>query len=251
MRVFIGGETSGVLRRAFRAMGHDAWSCDVLPAEDSFAHHIVGDMFDGLDQMRRLDGWVPDLAIFHPTCTMHTLAGAWAFKDPDFDRYPGVGYHQKVGPGTLVGGARRVARLKAEAEVERIKALPIRVKVIENPRGTLPTRTSLGKPIDVVQPYEFGDDASKATCLWAFDYYGKRLPHLKLRRNPSDRILGRFVNGVERWSNQTDTGQNRLTPGPDRWSQRSRTYEGIAWAIAAQLPLVAHDILNQRDTIAA
>jgi hypothetical protein len=81
------------------------------------------------------------------------------------------------------------------------------------------------KPDQIVQPYWFGDDASKSTCLWL---YG--LPKLV----PTNRVHGRIVDGRERWSNQTDTGQNRLSPSPDRWKIRSKTFQGIADAMAAQ-----------------
>ena len=230
MRVFIGMETSGMLRRRFAALGHDTISCDMLPSEDGPSrHHYIGDVFQTLHYLRKRRQWWPDLAIFHPTCTYHTLAGAWAFGDGP--------YHQKVQPGTLVGAARRNARVQAEADVENLKALPIWRKVIENPRGTLPTRTSLGRPHDVVQPYEFGDDASKATCLWFFDAEGNPVPDMALPRDPRKRVPGRLVERggrfVERWANQTDSGQNRLPPGVDRWKERSRTYPGIADAMVA------------------
>lgn len=223
MRVFIGMETSGALRSRFSRQGHDVISCDTLPAEDSggCGRHIVADVFHTLTDLAS-HGWRPDFAIFHPTCTFHTLSAAWAFKDGP--------YHQKVKPGTLVGAARREARELAEADVERIKALPIKRKVMENPRGTIPTRTSLGSPQQVVHPYQFGDDASKATCLWLWN-----TPPLPI--DPAKRVAGRIVehNGkmVERWSNQTDSGQNRLTPSDDRWKDRSRTFPGIADAMTA------------------
>lgn len=236
MRVLVGMETSGALRRRFQAQGHDVRSIDVLPAEDDGVGHIVGDVFEVLGQLWRR-GWWPDLGIFHPTCTYHTLSAAWAFKDPDFNRYPGVGYHQRVQPGTLVGRARREARARAEAEVECIAAIPIKIKVMENPRGTIPTRTSLGPPAQILQPYQFGDDASKATHLWIWGA-------APIPVDPAKRVPGRMVprasatgnsgpEFLERWSNQTDTGQNRLSPSPDRWKDRSRTYPGIADALAA------------------
>lgn len=250
MIVFIRMETSGAFRRRFQALGHETYSCDILPAEDGgeemaysadrlpLGRHLQGDVFDCIDNLIEND-MTPGLAIFHPTCTMHTLAAAWAFSDPDFDRYPGVGYHQRVQPGALTGEARRAARDKAEAECERIKALPF-PKIIENPKGTLPTRTSYGKPHQIVQPYEFGDDASKATCLWFFDADGQPMPKMAIPIDPAKRVAGRMVEWpkgsgkmVERWSNQTDSGQNNITPGADRWKDRSRTYPGIASAGAA------------------
>lgn len=235
MRVFIGMETSGVSRRSFAAMGHDVISCDVLPADPGYnletdgaseGRHIVGDVFAALDDLRR-DGWWPDFALFHPTCTMHTLSAAWAFADPDYERYPGVGYHQRVQPGTPVGAARRLARQRAELDIERIARLPIHRKAMENPRGTISTRTALGRPQQVLQPYMFGDDASKATCLWEWNLPPIHIP------NENEWVKPRIIDGKPRWSNQTDSGQNRLSPSEDRWKDRSRTYPGIADAIVA------------------
>lgn len=237
MKIFIGMETSGALRRRFQDQGHYVVSCDRLPAEDGAvwaggSHnggHWQGDVFDVFAMLHDEYQIDFDLGIFHPECTFHTLSAAWAFNDPNYEKYPGVGYHQRVKTGTLVGAARRRARASAENDVERIKALPIRSKIMENPRGTIPTRTNLGRPQQVIQPYQFGDDASKETCLWQWD-----CPPLPI--DPAKRVAGRLVthNGkiVERWSNQTDSGQNRLSPGDDRWKDRSRTFPGIADAMA-------------------
>lgn len=225
-RLLIGMEFSGTIRRAMRACGVDAWSCDFLPAADGSPFHIQGNVFDHLN-----DGW--DGAIFHPTCTFLTISAEWAFKDPDYARYPGVGYHQKVKPDTLVGAARREARENALADVDRLlscKKIPR--KTVENPRGVIGTRI---RPSDqTIQPNEFGDDASKATCLWIEGWP-------KLVADPAKRFPGRWVEWprgsgkmVERWSNQTDSNQNRLTPSDDRWAERSKTYPGIAEAFAEQ-----------------
>lgn len=229
MRIFIGMETSGALRRRFAAQGHDVVSCDVLPAEDGAlaGRHIVGDVFETLEAL--WPDWWPDLAIFHITCTYLTNSAAWAFNDPDFERYPGVGYHQRVKPGTLVGAARRAARERSKDEFRRVVALPITRKVVENPIGAL---SQIRKPTQIVQPYEFGDDASKATCLWMMGKDGEPMPAMRLPIDPARRVAGRMVRGVERWANQTDSGQNRLSPGEDRWKERSRTFPGIADAMA-------------------
>lgn len=237
--VFIGMETSGALRRRFRALGIEAYSCDVLPAEDKGEGHIVGDVFDALADM-----WArnksPALGIFHPTCTYLTISAEWAYGDGP--------YHQKVKPGTLVGVERRAARDVALNDVRRIMALPM-VKIIENPIGVIGTR--IRKPLQIVQPYSFGDDASKATCLWMLDKDGNDIPELRLPIDKSKRFPPRLVpraqamgrsdrargnNGpayLPRWGNQTDTGQNRLSPGVDRWKDRSRTFPGIADALVA------------------
>ena len=218
MRVLVGCEHSGVVREAFRRRGHEAWSCDLLPAENGSPYHLQCNVLYVLNPSNdntyyRGPKW--DLAIFHPDCTYLTASAAWAYGDGP--------YHQRVKPGTLVGAARRQARAEAIAFVQALAAAPIPKIAIENPIGVL--STVWRKPDQILQPYHFGHDARKATCLWL-----QGLPPLKA----TDRIAGRLVNGVERWANQTDTGQNRLGPSDDRWKQRARTYEGIADAMAAQ-----------------
>lgn len=106
-----------------------------------------------------------------------------------------------------------------------VRDAPVKRKAIENPIGCISTR--LKKPSQIVQPHEFGDDASKSTCLWLFN-----LPPLLPTCIPTGK--GRVIKGRERWENQTDSGQNRLAPSADRWSARSRTYPGIARAMVAQ-----------------
>jgi hypothetical protein len=214
VKILIGYESSGVVREAFRARGHDAWSCDIQPADDGSRFHFQCDIWDITGQR-----W--DMGIFHPTCTYLTNSAAWAFTDGP--------YHMKLKPGTLTGEARREARREAIAEVRRIMALPY-PKAIENPTGAI--STSIRKPDQIIQPYNFGDDASKGTCLWL-----DRLPKLQ----PTKRVRGRMIEWprgtgrmVERWSNQTDGGQNRLTPSEKRWKDRSKTYAGIAAAMAQQ-----------------
>lgn len=232
--VFIGMETSGALRRRFQAAGYETYSGDFLPSEDggeamshtdegvSLGRHLIGDVFDTLANMQACDLW-PDLAIFHPDCTYHTLAGAWAFGDGP--------YHQRTKPETLTGAARREAREAAESDIRRIAALPIRRKAIENPRGTLGKRV-LGRETQFIHPHQFGDDASKGTCLWLWN-----LPPLVI--DPRMAVAPRYVGGKPRWANQTDSGQNRLSPDADRWKDRSRTYPGIADAIVSNwAPLI-------------
>lgn len=250
--VFIGMETSGEFRRRFQAQGFETISCDILPSEDGgeepvysddglpLGHHIVGDVFETLDNLWANDLW-PSFAIFHPSCTNLTGAAEWAFKDPDYDRYPGVGYHQRLKPGTLYGAERRAARERDKAQAQRIRALKIWRKVIENPVGAL--SGVIGRATQIVQPYWFGDDASKKTCLWCFDQDGNPRPDMKLsptKQAPPRLVddgrpqLGLFGTGAERWANQTDSGQNRLSPGDERWKDRSRTFPGLADAGASR-----------------
>lgn len=194
MRVLIACEYSGAVRDAFRARGHDAMSCDLLPT-DVDGPHYQGDVFDVIG-----DGW--DLMVAHPPCTYLSSSGLhWN--------------------GRVEGRAAKTE--DALAFVRALLDAPIPRIAIENPVGCIGTR--IRKADQTIQPHQFGDDASKATCLWL-----KGLPLL----TPTDRVPGRMVNGKPRWANQTDSGQNRLAPSADRWKLRSATFPGIAAAMADQ-----------------
>lgn len=195
MKVLVACEYSGVVREAFRAKGHDAWSCDLLESDDNSPYHITGHIFDCM-----YNDW--DLMIAHPPCTYLCSSGLhWNKKDP-FRPY------------------------KTEEAIDFFYDLyyaPISKIALENPIGIM--STALRKPDQIIQPWMFGHDASKATCLWL-----KNLPVLE----PTKFVEPRLVDGKKRWGNQTDSGQNRLGPSKDRWKIRSRTYEGIAQAMAEQ-----------------
>lgn len=214
MNILIGCESSGTVREQFRDLGHNAWSCDLLPADDGSKYHIQGDILE-IAYWGKNEGFEWDLMIVHPPCTYLTVSAAWAFKDGP--------YHQKVKPGTLVGIHRRRAREEALNFVQKLMDAPIPFICIENPVGAISTHI---RPADqYIQPYQFGDDASKKTGLWL-----KNLTPLK----PAAYCAPRIVNGKERWANQTDSGQNKLGPSADRWKTRSKTYPGIARAMAKQ-----------------
>lgn len=205
MRVLIACESSGVVRRAFRALGADAWSCDLLPADDNDIHHIQADVSE------MLGGW--DLIIGHPPCTYLCSSGLhWETRDP----------------------TRAAKREEAAAFAMKIWNANARAIAIENPIGAL--SRYIGKPTQTIQPYEFGHDASKRTALWL-----KGLPPLRPTKFVEPRLPGAEqpdLFGLKptkpRWGNQTDSGQNRLPPSADRWKLRSKTYEGIAQAMATQ-----------------
>ena len=192
MRVLIACEFSGTVRRAFQALGCEAWSCDLLPSDDDSPFHLQG---DALYHMQ--DQW--DLMIAHPPCTFLASSGLhWNTRRPE----------------------RAQQTDQAIAFVLALSEAPIPRIAIENPIGCLSTRWR--KPDQIIQPWMFGDDASKATCLWL-----KGLPLL----TPSNELPG---GKTARRANQTASGQNKLGPSPDRWKQRSVTYPGIAAAFAAQ-----------------
>lgn len=216
MKVLIACESSGNTREAFRRKGHDAWSCDLLPADDGSEFHIQGDVLDIIN-----NGW--DLIIAHPSCTYLTCSAEWAYKDP-------TEINKKLSPEKLYGEARKQAREEAAEFFMQIANADCPRIAIENPVGVMSTRWR--KPDQIIHPWQYGHDASKKTCLWL-----KGLPLLE----PTKRVYGRKIEWpkgsgkiVERWSNQTDSGQNRLPPSADRWKTRSVTYQGWSDAMAEQ-----------------
>ncbi len=191
MRVLVACEFSGMVRDAFRANGHDAWSCDLLPSE-RLGPHYQGDVRDILG-----DCW--DLMVAHPPCTYLSASGLhWNRRRPE----------------------RQALTDAAVLFVQQLLDAPIQRIAVENPIGALSTR--IRKPDQIIQPWQFGHDASKATCLWLVN-----LPLLV----PTDVLPG---GRLARRANQTASGQNKLGPSPDRWKQRSLTYPGIAQAMADQ-----------------
>jgi len=198
MRVLVACESSGVVREAFRAKGHEAYSCDLLPSDDGSPHHLQSDAIRILWDTDR--GW--DLAICHPPCTYLSVSGLhWN--------------------GRVEGRAE-----KTEAALDFVRAMmaaPIDRIAIENPVSCISTR--IRKPDQTIHPYQFGHNASKRTCLWL-----KNLPRLV----PTKYVEPRIVGGKPRWANQTDGGQNNVGPSEDRWKIRSKTYQGVADAMSSQ-----------------
>lgn len=197
MRVLVACEYSGVVRRAFRALGHDAYSCDLLPADDGSVFHIQRDVLEVI-------GGRWDLMIAHPPCTYLCVSGIhWN------DRIPG----------------RKQLSEDALAFVQRLLDADIKRIALENPVGIISRR--IRKFDQIIQPWQYGHPQSKQTCLWL-----KNLPLLE-----PTKILAptKFqANGKPQWENQTPTGQNKLGPSKDRWKIRSETYAGIAQAMAEQ-----------------
>ena len=224
VNIIVACERSEKVTQAMRAKGHTAYSCDQEPSE------IVGYPYHFECDIKKLHfhyliewSWI-DLLIAHPPCTDLAVSGARYFKD------------------------------KVEKQAEAIKFaewiwdLPIPLIAIENPIGVLSTKSKLGKPTQIIQPWQFGHDASKATCLWL-----KGLPKLKPTKliEPHYRCrcgyrfdyeLGKYGcpnccgEKIARlvFGNQTPSGQNNEPPGENQATNRSRTYEGIAEAMAEQ-----------------
>lgn len=209
MNVLIGFEESGTVREAFRKLGHNAWSCDLESARDGSKHHIQMDIYFAIkhpEHYCNANKW--DLIVLHPACTALTVAGNHVYAK-------GKPKHNE-----------RLEAIKYTYELWCFAVSKCKKVCLENPQGVLHTNTDLPKP-QYIQPNEFGEDASKKTGL---TLHG--LPRLKI--DPAKRFDGRMVGGVERWGNQTDSGQNKLGPSPTRARDRSKTYQGIADAFAEQ-----------------
>ena len=179
MRVLVACEFSGTVRDAFAALGHDAWSCDLLPTERP-GQHIEGDVLDVLGR-----GW--DLMVAHPPCTHLAVSGARWFKEKQAEQ----------------AQALEFVRALLEAPIPRI--------ALENPVSIISSK--IRRPDQIIQPWQFGHGETKATCLWL-----KGLPPLTTTN---------IVEGRE-------ARVHRMPPGPNRWKERSRTFAGIAAAMAQQ-----------------
>lgn len=203
-RVLVACEFSGIVRDEFRALGHDAISCDLLDTERP-GDHIRGDVLEVLNR----DCW--DMVLTFPPCTYLCSSGLWRCNpkhDPD---------------GTRT--AHKTAALDFVREFMNCKAPRV---AIENPVGAI--STEIRKPDQIIQPYEYGHPESKKTCLWLKGLDPLQPTNiLNIEQHGREVEPGKFV-----WQNQTKSGQNNLSPGKDRWKQRSRTYAGIARAMARQ-----------------
>lgn len=250
-RILVACEYSGRVRKAFAARGWDAWSCDLLPSETP-GQHYQGDVADMLAQR-----W--DLMIAHPPCTHLAGSGARHFASKQ------------------ASGVQQ----EALAFVQMLLGASVKYIALENPVSVISSR--IRKPSQIIQPWWFGEDASKKTCLWlkGLPNLTPYLPTVKPPKGWSkvmcaadmlecedcgepfcpecndhyadcecigpteDEVEYKMVDGVlfgtretpapkMRWGNQTESGQNNLGPSPTRWKERSRTYEGIAQAMADQ-----------------
>lgn len=254
MRVLVACEESQTVCKAFRALGHEAYSCDILPCSGGHPEwHIRGDAILAMQS----DDW--DLMIAHPPCTYLSASGMhWTtrgLRDPQLTE----------------DALDFVARLMDSA-ITKI--------AIENPVGVISSR--IRKPDQIIQPWMFGDDASKKTCLWLKNLpplkptwivppkgweivkYADECPQCESCGEPwcvehhdhysecscicptQDGAKYKVIDGVQFatldehppkpvWGNQTPSGQNKLGPGPERARLRSVTYKGIAKAMAEQL----------------
>lgn len=181
-------EFSGVVRRAFRALGHDAWSCDLLPQEDREPYHYEGDV---LTLLKNTPGrW--DLMIAHPPCTHLAVSGARWFKDKQKEQVEALEF----------------VKLLMDAPIERI--------CIENPVSIISTR--IRKPDLIIQPWQFGHPETKATCLWL-----KNLPKLM----PTNIVEGREAR-VHKMPPSPDRWKERSRTLPGIAAAMAQQWGGIA-----------------------
>lgn len=224
IRLLVACEYSGIVRDAFKDMGFDAWSCDLLPTEKP-GNHLQCDVRSILN-----DGW--DIMIAHPPCTYLSSSGLhWNKRVPE-------------------------RQAKTELALDFVSLLlnsNIKHIALENPIGAISSR--IRKPDQIIQPYEYGHPESKSTCLWL-----KNLPNLSPTKfadwsmyrckcgNIFESSLGKYgcCNYPAKilWNNQTKSGQNKLPPSKDRGKIRSKTYEGIADAMAKQWGKYVHIKIN-------
>ena len=200
MKVLVACEFSGRVRDAFIAKGHDTLSCDLLPSESEFGHHYQGDINDIMNEH-----W--DLMIAHPPCTYLTNSGVRWLYNPD----------------KTINQVRWSQMINATSFFNDLLNTNISKICIENPIMHKHAKSLISQPYtQIIQPWQFGHKESKSTCLWL-----KNLPLLI----PTN-ILAKSLN--DKWDNQTPSGQNKYGPSKDRWKIRSRTFQGIANAMANQ-----------------
>ena len=191
MRILVACEFSGRVRQAFAALGHDAWSCDLLPSEQE-GNHIQGNVVDILG-----DGW--NLMVAHPPCTYLSNSGVrWLYG----------------GKGNVRDERRWLEMEMAAIFFKVLLDAPIPHIAVENPIMHRYGKTIIGQSYSqTIQPYQFGEGETKATCLWL-----KNLPPLE----PTQIVTGR------------EARVHKEPPSPERWKNRSRTFQGIADAMAQQ-----------------
>jgi hypothetical protein len=195
MKILVGCEESQVVCMALRELGHEAYSCDLQECSGGHPeYHLKMDVFQAIELYK----W--DIGIFFPTCTYLTISANRWYKDQEPRK-----------SGTLVGVERRAAREDAITFFMRLYNCNIPKVAIENPVGVISSR--FRKPDQVVQPWMFGHGETKATCFWL-----KGLPKL----TPTDIVEGR------------EQRLHLLPPSKDRAKLRSKTFPGIAKAMASQ-----------------
>lgn len=183
LRILVACEYSGKVREAFRKLGHDAWSCDLLPSDDNSPSHIQGDVLKHLN-----DGW--DMMIAHPPCTHLAVSGARWFKDKETEQ------------------------LEALEFVKTLLNAPINRIALENPISIISSK--IRKPDQIIQPWQFGHGETKATCLWL-----KNLPKLIPTDIVDGRqgVVWRMPPSEDRWKKRSETYQGIANAIAEQWGK--------------------------------
>lgn len=182
LRILVACEYSGKVREAFRKLGHNAWSCDLLPADDNSPYHIQDDVLKHLDE-----DW--DMMIAHPPCTHLAVSGARWFKDKETEQ------------------------LEALEFVRTLLNAPIDMIALENPISVISSK--IRKPDQIIQPWMFGHGETKATCLWL-----KNLPKLEPTNIVDGRHgkVWRMPPSADRWKLRSETYQGIADAIAEQWS---------------------------------
>lgn len=207
MRVLVACEYSATVRDAFRARGHDAWSCDLLPTEGDQRWHLTDDVTLVVSEPAQYGAW--DLMIAHPPCTDLAVSGA---------RY----FAEKIADGR---------QQRALDFVQMLLDAPIPHIALENPVSVISSK--IRKPDQIIQPWQFGHAETKTTCLWL-----KNLPSL----TPTNVVEPDYMRKADGTYYRDKKGKrySRIhfmsgrMKDAERWKERSRTYQGIADAMAEQ-----------------
>lgn len=191
LKVLVACEYSATVRDAFRALGHDAWSCDLLPTDGDPEWHLIGDVLEVIE-----DGW--DLMIAHPPCTDLSVSGARHFAAKIAD-----GRQQR---------ALDFVQLLMDAPIERI--------AIENPISVISSK--IRKPDQIIQPWQFGHGETKATCLWL-----KNLPKLEATDivEGREQRMHRLPPSPDRWKIRSTTYKGIAKAMADQWGGSTINFE--------------------------
>lgn len=204
LRILVGCEESQAVTKEFRRLGHEAYSCDLLPCSGGHPEwHLQMDVFKAIE----MGPW--DAAIYHPTCTFLTNSGVRWLYQPD-------GRQNTARWMELISAMLFFNKLKDRSVLNRIKFF-----ALENPIphkyavNGIHDKKGIGKYHQLIQPWQFGDTTSKATCLWLYGLPPLQHTDIVPKENRTFEI-------------------HKCAPGPDRAKIRSKTFPGIAKAMAEQ-----------------
>ena len=208
LRVLIACEESQAVTKSFRALGHEAYSCDLLPCSGGRPEwHYQQDVFEVINK-----GW--DLMIAHPPCTYLAVSGARWLYNKD---------------GTK-NEERHTNQSEALDFVSKLMDAPIKYKAIENPISVI--SSEIARPTQIINPWQFGEEAQKSTCLWLFN-----LPTLEPTKIVGKGEFIEFIGNNGKLKRQPkwyfDALKQAKTP-EERRTLRSKTFDGIAQAMALQ-----------------